>query len=419
MNDIENDKIKKTEIPENQEEKEKKPEKRVKKTQGQMIQEALGLGPTDIQDVEKKLYIVRFLDYFSEETLDFIFKDNTLNQYSKQITSHIEEFSTKGEEDRLLKQSFESKKIFDTVFKLKGKAEEIATSKGVKGSMDKRLRRLTLYLTAPMFALIIVSFIIPEITYFLLPVLCVFCMAPQLIKGRVVKKWFAFKEQNKNQIYTENKADIMVLKNFTGETLDNVRARLLELKVPLQLIKFTLNSRDYENITLINQKNIRGTMQYFYTFEYPQGVEPFPIPQQLIQYQQPIIPEKRKPEKLEKNFVVLTEMKGKDGNVNDFVPTLKDNLAEKINDMLNNSEFSKASIDFTAIIPNYSEKIAIFCICGEVVEINVVQICNWKNQFKFYLFEGEPCNCGETVYAISLMDESAEIPEELKDIFLS
>ena len=112
-------------------------------------------------------------------------------------------------------------------------------------------------------------------------------------------------------------------------------------------------------------------------------------------------------------------MKGKDGIVNNFVPTLKDNLAEKINDMLNNSEFNKAQNDFTAIIPNYSEKMAIFCICGEVVEINVVQICNWKNQFKFYLFEGEPCKCGETVYAISLMDESVEVPEELKDIFLS
>ncbi|NVM38088.1 MAG: hypothetical protein HWN81_21010 [Candidatus Lokiarchaeota archaeon] len=211
----------------------------------------------------------------------------------------------------------------------------------------------------------------------------------------------------------------MVLKNFTGETLDNVRARLLELKVPLQLIKFTLYSRDYENLRLLNQKNIRGTMQYFFAFEYPEGVEPFPLPQQLMQYQEPIIPEKKKEEKLEKNFVVLTEMKGKDGIINYFVPTLKDKLADDINDMLNNSKFNKASNDFATIIPNYSEKMAIFCICGDVVEINNVQICNWKDQFKFYLFEGEQCNCGESVYALSLMDESAEIPEELKDIFLS
>jgi len=421
MNNTENNKLKKTDTPYKQEEQEekKKPKKQPRKTQGQIIQEALGLGPTVIEDVEKKLFIVRFLDYFCEETLDFIFKDSTLNQYSKQITSHIEELSTKGEEDRLLKQSFESKKILDTIHKLKGKAEEIATSKGVKGSMDKRLRRLTLYLTAPMFALIIVSFIWTEITYFLLPVLCVFCMLPQLIRGRVVKRWFEFKEQNKNQIFTENRADIMVLKNFTGETLDNVRARLLELKVPLQLIKFMLYSRDYENLRLLNQKNIRGIMQYFYTFDYPEGVEPFPIPEQLMQYQEPLIPEKRKTEKLEKNFVVLTEMKGKDGIINNFIPTLKDNLAEKINDMLNNSEFSKAPNDFTTIIPNYPEKMAIYCICGEIVEVNVVQVCNWRNQFKFYLFEGEPCKCGETVYALSLMDESEEVPEELKDIFFS
>lgn len=417
MNDTENDEIKKSASSENQEEKRKKPEKRARKSQGQMIQEALGLGPTDIQDVEKKLFIVRFLDYFSEETLDFIFKDNTINQYAKQITTHMDDFSTKGEEDILLKQSFESKRILETVHKLKGKAEEIASSKGVKGSTDKRLRRLTLYLTAPMFALIIVSFFFTQITYFILPVLCVFCMLPQVVRGRVTKKWFEFKEQNKNQIYSEYREDIMILKGFTGETLDNVRARLIELKVPLQLIKFMLYSQDYENLRLLNQKNIRGTLQYFYSFEYPQGVEPFPIPQQLLQYQQPIIP--KKAEKLEKNFIVLSEMKGRDGVINYFVPTLKDKYAEKINEMLNNSKFSKAPNDFTTIMPNYSENMVIYCVCGQVVEINNVQICNWKDQFKFYLFEGEQCNCEETVYALSLMDESAEVPEELKDIFLS
>jgi hypothetical protein len=33
------------------------------------------------------------------------------------------------------------------------------------------------------------------------------------------------------------------------------------------------------------------------------------------------------------------------------------------------------------------------------------------------LFQGEECNCGETVYALSLMDENAGVPEELKEIF--
>ncbi len=420
MTDTENNEGLKSESSESREEKKKKRARPQRKTQGQIIQEALNLGPTDIQNVEKKLFIVRFLDYFSEETLDFIFKDSTLNQYIKQITTNIEDFSKGREEDRILKQSFESKGIVNIVNKLKSKSEELALSKGIKGSMDKRLRKLTLIITLPLFAAIFGLAFIPNLPIFVLfPVLCVFCMLPQLIKGSVVKKWYAFKEQNKNEIYTKNREDVMILKNFAGETLDNVRSRLIELKVPLQLIKFVLHSRDYENLTLINQKNIRGTMQYFYTFDYPADVEPFPIPETLQQYQQPLFPEKKKTEKMEKNFIVLSEMKGTDGVISHFVPTLKDKYADKINDMLNNSEFSKAPKEFKEIIPNYSKEIAIYCICGDIAEVSTVQICNWKDQFKFYLFEGKQCNCGESVYALSLMNESDEVPEELKEIFLN
>ena len=419
MTDTENNEKRESESLEAREEKKKKHTRQPRKTQGQIIQEALGLGPTDIQDVEKKLFIVRFVDYFCEETLDFIFKDSTLDQYTKQITASIDDFSKGREEDRILRQSFESKGIINIVSKLKTQAEELALSKGIKGSMDKRLRKLTLIISLPLFAAIISLTFIPNFPiYILFPVLCVFCLVPQLIRSNVVKKWFAFKEQNKHEIYTKNREDVMILKNFAGELLDNIRSRLIELKVPLQLIKFVLHSRDYENLTLINQKNIRGAMQYFYTFEYPLDIEPFPIPESLQQYQRPLFPEKKIEEKMEKNFIVLSEMKGKSGVISYFVPTLKDNLADKINDMLNNSDFSKASKDFKEIIPDYSEKMAIYCVCGEVAEINTVQVCNWKDQLKFYLFEGKQCNCREAVYALSLMDESDEVPEELKEIFL-
>jgi hypothetical protein len=235
-------------------------------------------------------------------------------------------------------------------------------------------------------------------------------MVPQLIRGSVVKKWFAFKDEYKHQVYADNREDIMILKNFAGELLENIRTRLIELQVPLQLIKFVLHSQDYESLNLINQKNIRGTMQYVYTFDYPSGVEPFPIPQELQQYDQPLFPEKKGRKEAEKNFIVLTEMKGTEGIITSFVPTLKDNVADKINEMLNNSEFVKASKTFEEIIPNYSELLPIYCVCGEVAEIKNVQICTWKDQFKFYLFEGKKCNCGDRIYALSLMDETAEVP---------
>ena len=417
MNELKDKKSTEIEGSEDQEKEEKKSKKRVRKTQSQIIQEVLGLDPMEIQNVEKKLFIVRFLDYFGEETLDFIFKDNSIKQYISQITTHIDTFSTGREEDILLKQSFESKSITGIIENLKSKAEELALSKGIKSSMDKRLRKLTLIITLPLFGVIFTLAFLPINYFFLFPILCVFCMVPQLIKGAVVKKWFAFKDQNKNQIYSENREEIMILKTYAGEVLNNIRSRLLELKVPLQLIKFMLHSRDYENLNLLNQRNVRGTMQYFYTFEYPPDIEPFPIPEQLLQYQQPLFPEKK--ERPEKNFIVLTEMKGSAGVITHFIPTLKDAQAEKINEMLNESEFSKAPHDFKTIIPNYSETLVIYCVCGEVVEITNIQICDWRNQFKFYLFEGKECKCGETIYALSLMDESDEIPEELKDIFLS
>ncbi|MFX0043978.1 MAG: hypothetical protein ACFE8L_13780, partial [Candidatus Hodarchaeota archaeon] len=349
-------------------------------------------------------------------TLDFIYKERAVSQYISQIRSHMTTFE-KGEEDKLLVQSFESKKIIDTVKKLKAKAEELAFSKGVKASMDKRLRKLTFLILIPMFVLIIGLSFIEGILFFLFPLLCVFCMVPQLIKGSIVKKWFQFKEQNKNQMYADNREDIMILKSFASEVLDNVRSKLLDLKVPLQLIKFTLSSRDYENLKMISHKNVRGINQFFYTFDYPAGMEPIPIPENLLQYQQPIFPEKAKTEKHEKNFIVLTNMRGHSGVINNFIPTLKDSLAEKINDMLNECDFSKAPQDFKAIIPSYSPSLAIFCLCGDIANIRNVQICNWKNQFKFYLFEAKECKCGESIYALSLMDEADEVPEELNEIF--
>ncbi|MFW9828790.1 MAG: hypothetical protein ACFFEY_14460 [Candidatus Thorarchaeota archaeon] len=424
MNDTEKEENKNSESSESKGRFGKKREKKPRKTQGQMIQEVLGLNAVDIQDIEKKLFIVRFLDFYSEETLQFIFKDNNLNQYIKQIATHINDLGVGREEDKLLKQNFESRDIVGIINKLKGKAEELAISKGVTTSVEKRLRKLTFLITLPMFGIIIVLTILnllnifPELyIYFLLPVLCVFCMVPQLIRGSVVKKWFAFKDEYKHQVYADNREDIMILKNFAGELLENIRTRLIELKVPLQLIKFVLHSQDYESLNLINQKNIRGTMQYVYTFNYPSGVEPLPIPQELQQYEQPLFPEKKVRKEMEKNFIVLTEMKGTDGIITSFIPTLKDNLADKINEILNNSEFVKASKAFEEIIPNYSELLPIYCVCGEVAEIKNVQICNWKDQFKFYLFEGKKCNCGDKIYALSLMDENTEVPNELKEVF--
>jgi len=396
-----------------------------RRTQGQALQEALGISPEDLKDIEGKLSIVKFLDYFSEEPLDFAYKNRTIDQYVKRITEKIDKFEFGGEEDKLLKKGFEDKKILETLNKIKGNTEELASSKGINRSVDKRLRRLNLLITGPLLGVALLFFLLPIFginvdSFIMLPLICVFCMVPQFVRNSVVKKWFQFKGDTRNEFYIKNRDDVLVLKSYIAEILANIRSQLLELKVPLELIKFSLFTRDYEDLNVINQKQLKGMTEYFVSFAYPEGMEPFPIPESLQQqYNQPVFPEGKKRQKAEKNFIVLTEMKGKNGVITAFSPSLKDNLADNINQMLNDSKLSEADLGLSEIIPNYPTDIAIYCLCGEVIEISNINVCRWKDKFNFYLFEGVQCKCGDKIYAISLMDDEDEVPEELQEIFLS
>ncbi|TFG15111.1 MAG: hypothetical protein EU535_02315 [Promethearchaeota archaeon] len=385
-------------------------QKRVRKSQMQILQEALGLKPQDIQEVEKKLFIAKFFDYFKEETLDFVYKDRSLEMYKNEINRFFD--AVESEEDKLLKKKFTDKKLMDIIYNLKKNAEELALNKAnIKKPIDKRIRNLRLIITLPMFGvLIILMFFIP--IWYVIPLLCAFCVVPQLLQASIMRKWYDFKETNKNDFFVENRNDLLTLKDFAAELLSNIRSRLLEMKVPLQIIKFILHSRDYENMKLLNQTTVRGSNQYVFNFEYPPGMEPFPIPEELL----PPQPPKKTPET---NFIVLSELKTENGVIKSFVPVLKSMISDKINGILNECEFSSAPKNFKALIPNYSENMAIYCICGDIAEIKGVQVCNWKNQFKFYLFESVECKCGDTIYALSVMDDKDKIPDELKEIFSS
>jgi len=413
------DNIKDNTVPDGEEPtRDKAPRAPAKRTQGQMIQEALGLEPHVIQEIEKKLFIARFLDFYSEETLDFAYKDRSVDQYQDEMHKFLSSADQMSEEDKLLKKSFESNKVFDIIQNLKKKAEETARANGINEPIDNRLRKISLIVTLPMFGvLIFLMFLPPEWMMISFPLLCVFCMLPQFLRASIIKKWYAFKESNKHQFYSENREDIMVLKGYTGDLLNSIRSRLLDLKVPLQLIKFVLHSRDYDNLNLINQKVIRGTPQYFFSFEYPPGMDPFPIPELLkSSYQDPMFTERRD-EPPEQNFIVLTDLKAKDGVIKQFVPSLKSQLADPINSMLNDCEFEKSNVDFSKIIPKYSADLGIYCVCGDLAEIINVQYCNWKKKFKFYLFEGGECKCGDKIYALSRKDDDDDIPDELKNLF--
>ncbi len=391
-----------------------KSKKEKKKSQAEILEETLGLEPNSLAFIEKRLYITRFMDYFSEETLDFIYRDKQLEKYKTRIIEMMESIDQKDEEDKLLKQSLENKQIFKICEQLKRSGEELALEKGIKQSIDKKIRNYSLFMGLPIISVVLILSIF-NLAVFAFPLLCVFCGLSSYPRIHFLKKWQIFKEENKIDFYTKNREDIMILKGFTGDSLKNIRRKLLELKIPLQLIKFVLYSSDYENLNILTSRTQKSVSQYVLSFEYPPDVEPFAIPESLAQ----LIPEEEKStNKLEENFVVLKSIKTTNGIIENFIPTLKEELVIEINNLLNNCQFSKSTQDIDLILPNYSPENAIYCKCGEYVEIDNVQICNLNDDFKFYLFEGKPCNCGEKIYAISLMDQNTDVPEDLKQIFL-
>ncbi|GAG78727.1 unnamed protein product, partial [marine sediment metagenome] len=191
-------------------EKKSKRARPTKKTQSQALQEALGIKPEDLNGIEGKLSVIKFLDYFSQEPLDFAFKERNVDQYIKRITERVDNFDTTNEEDKLLKIGFEDKKILEAVQRIKTKTEEVTISKGVNKSVEKKLRNVNLMITAPLLVVALLFFILPIYgipidSYFMLPILCVFCMVPQFVRNSAAKKWYRFKEENRNEVYTKNR----------------------------------------------------------------------------------------------------------------------------------------------------------------------------------------------------------------------
>ena len=402
----------------------KKKEKKTKSSavsrhQGQNLLQTLGIKPEEQVEIEKKLRLIKYFDLFSEQTFDLIYKDKFLENQFTEFSKWLESLGTMREEDKLIKQNYEAKQIKEIIYNLKSKAEKIASKNGYEIPFAKRYRNYYLLMTVPILAVFSVLTVLQlfgiNLMLFFFPLLCLVCFGPQMLKASLLKKWHDSKEQHKNDLYTESREDIVILKEFTNDILESIRQSLLEKKIPLQIIKFQLMSSDYDNLKVLGKfpiRNVPGEIQYLVSFEYPPGMEPFPIPEEFKQAE-----EAKNPKKEEKNFIVFSELKANNGVISSFIPSLKDIIAEEINKALNSCDFNEAPEKIDSIIPGYSKEMAIYCKCGEIAKISSVQICNWKNQFKFYLFEGKTCKCGEKVYALSLMDDNDDVPEELKVIF--
>ncbi len=383
--------------------------------------QSLGMTLEEQANIEGKLYIANYMDVFTEQTFNLIYKDKFLNKFQDKLKSLMEGFETTQEEDKLLKREYEEMRVPELLDRIKVNAEKIASEKGYKKNIEQKYRTMNYILMIPLIGLFIAFMIAQafqvDIMMFTLPIVCLFCLGPSWYRGNLLKKWAAFREENKNELYQANRDDIIVLKKFNNSLLENTRANLLEKNIPLEIVKFQLFSSDYDCLKVEASNTMRGRSGeavQVVSFEYPDGVDPIPIPQEVLGSLGTTVQPR---ERSEKNFIVLSNVKIDNGMINEFVPTLKDYLSSDINRLLNECSFELVSENVKDIIPNYSPDNAIYCVCGELVEIRSVQMCNWKEQFNFYLFEGKECSCGEKVFALSVVDLKYDIPEEIKPIF--
>lgn len=405
---------------ENSEKNEEKEERPVKKTQGEIIRETLGLDSDTISKIEKQLFIVKLLDSISEDTFDYIYRHRVVHKYLESIKENL---SYLDEESELfLQEEYEQNQIEKTVLGLKSTAEKVAQENNITKSLNSRIKQTSFITFIPLIVLMVLLFIIPpDYSFYLMIPLCFLCFLPQLIRGRIFQKWNEFKEENKKIFYEENREELNQIKDFVQIILDNIHKILLDKKIPLELIKFSLSSGDYKNLKLINEQRMRGGItQYFFTFEYPPGVEPFPIPEIIRDKYMEQVASKKKTEGAD-NFLILKNIKVSNGEIEQFEVEFKEKLKKEINSLLNSCKFEKAK-DFSLIMPNYTPENAIHCVCGEIAEFSNVQKCSWSDtesdeKFEFYLFESEKCKCGEKIYVLSPMEEKVKIPEKLKKIF--
>ena len=61
----------------------------------------------------------RMFDYFTEDTFDFCYKERSIANYKNDIGYFLEDLEADetSEEDKLLKKSFENKKVIEVTFK--------------------------------------------------------------------------------------------------------------------------------------------------------------------------------------------------------------------------------------------------------------------------------------------------------------
>jgi len=234
-------------------------------------------------------------------------------------------------------------------------------------------------------------------------------------------------DSNKDRFEDENFELIQSIRNYNQKVIDDLVDFLVEHKFPLQVFTFYMDTVQYKNLIVKDSINYRGTVQYVVQFEYPLGVEPFPIPDKYLHLTATHTPQE--PRELSTNaaeqHTVDTFQTLKDpafdheGRLLTFTPIIANFDAEElINDLLNNSEMAPIR-DAEQVIPFFKRNDKIDCQCKEKLILKQMYYNQLKNsEFDYYFVEAKKCPiCSTNNYVLFETATKIEKPEKYRKIF--
>jgi hypothetical protein len=379
--------------------------------------------------IKTQLGAIRFLDKIITNPYTFCFEKAFLANYKNEFITKLFTQVQTQDPNNILQKDYEEQKIDSQIDTVIDKAENIAVNKGFKDSPRKKIAKFTFPLTCGLLILYMtLQAYAPDVSgYLMIPIFIALCFLPQILRQRIESKWQNFVKENKDSLENENFEIFLAIRKYNQLLLDDLRELLLINKIPLQVFTFYMDSAQYENMIVKDSMNFRGNVQYVVQFEYPPGIEPFPLPPQMqsLQNQQPNssqAEQSRSPavqESIDIFHVLHQPSYNSEGQLLDFTQKLVSFETEDlVHDMLNNSTIKKIK-DAERVIPFFKRNDKLECQCKEKLILNVLAYnqVNGTN-FDYYFVESKKCPiCGANNYILFETANNEPKPDQYKKIF--
>ena len=379
--------------------------------------------------IKTQLGAIRFLDKIITNPFTFCFEKAFLANYKNDFVKKLFNQIQSQDPENFLEKEYEEQNIEKSINTIVDKAENAAISAGIKESPRKKIAKYTFPITCGLLILYMTfQTYLPDISgYLMIPIFIGICFLPQIMRKKIESSWFNFVKDHKDSLENENFEDYQTIKKYNQNLLDDLRELLLINKIPLQVFTFYMDSAQYENLIIKDSMNFRGTTQYVVQFEYPPGIKPFEVPNQLqgsaltqsTQAQTENTQISSQQESLDIFYVLQKPNYSSEGQLNDFTEKLIPfDTEDLVHDLLNNSSIKKIK-NPESVIPFFKRNDKLECQCKEKLILNVLAYNQLNGtQFDYYFIEAKKCPiCGANNYLLFETANNEPKPEQYKKIF--